>query len=740
MIKLFNTDSLSDSGEMKEGYPWEFKPTAEQEYIATLSKSKRREAVLKPGAWNVYSVVRGVSRLARVSKENPPAALRGIVADYDAPTGEAEVARIMAYKIKQAEFFPHWMEKTLSGNWRLLWLFERELLVPDEEFCRRMIEECLKTFQATNLLSSYDQKSAEPQQVWTNGTEWKPVNKIPLSWDMVFGIACKVSSAVDRGDAPIPYEVLYQEIEKRWPGRWKETFDLDHQGVRFWDPKADNPAGCRVKPDGMQCFTGHVGFVKWEAIFGPQWMNAQRATNLGRAAGQTCFDGRTYWEPGVNGWIQIARDDKFLDLKCKKISIKPRKGQISSDAEDVLHHIQIHNRVEGAAPVVNRKPGIITLDGRRILNISTIKALEPAKVTGVTFDMIPAIYDAVSVLDIDGALPYFLLWLRRFYMSVLEYRPLLGQAIFLCGPKDSGKTLLVYRVIKPLVGDKATNPYDYFTGQTAFNAELFESPLLMINDEEGLGAMHMRLKFQARLKSFVVNRAHMYHRKFGTPFSVEWTGRLFATLNDDADSVSVLPEVNPNTRDKLMFFRAKSRPEGWEDSATLEPKIQAELPLFARFLLEYKMPEIRAGGRMGVPSYFDKKILEISRQQNAHYGMGELLTSWIKWDPYWSEDETRLEWQGDPTELMSRLMMLDQTAVVAKDLTQQRVSSQLDTLSRDPISGVTRIYGPTRKFHIDRKAIMTRHEAEGAGKSITADAALTVPKDAELNPTVNSIP
>lgn len=706
MLKFLNTDNLT-TGHMHEAEPWDYQPKpGVLEKLKALPKNERRAFVSQPGSWNIYSAVCGISPNARVSKENPPGAVRGLVVDYDLPTSQGEVLKLLS-KIKQPEFYPNFIERSLSDNIRLIWVFEREVLVPDGNFAERLLETLVKKLRADSILAGYDPKSIEPEQVWTNGTGFECLRETPIPWDMVFGLVCEVSSKIDRGDAEIPYDILFTEMEKRWPGRWRGPFDLDQLGVRFWDAKADNPAGCRVKPDGMQCFTGHTGFVRWEGIFGASWCDAQRALNLGRAAAGICFDSRMYWRQEGDRWHSNNREDVTLSLKVKGISSRITKGRACSDVERVLNHIQTVNRVDGAAPIVNRKPGITYLDGQRILNISTIRALQPSPDTGITIDRIPTLDRIINPMLDPAALDHFMAWLKRFYIAVLKYRPLMGQAIFLCGPKNCGKTLLAYRIIKPLIGDRAANPYDYFTGQTSFNSELFESPLLMINDEEAISNIQVRLKFLARLKSFVVNPAHMYHRKFGTPFSVEWSGRLFATLNNDPDSVGLLPEVNSNTRDKIMFFEAKERELNWEDNHILEAKIAAELPLFARYLLEWEPPPgVMVGGRMGVASYFDKQILDTSVQQNAHYRLVEIIKYWFDMGPHWGEDKDNKEWAGDPTRFFAELAGIETMASLMRDQTPVKCAQSLDTLARIPNSGITRPVGGERLFIINRAMVM----------------------------------
>src|SRR5438309_2495325 len=155
------------------------------------------------------------------------------------------------------------------------------------------------------LLPGYDAASQKPTQVWTNGGEWYEITKTPLSWELICGVAADAGKKCDFAHAEIPLETVAAEVARRFPGKWQGEFKLDALGVRFWDETADCPTGCQVKPDGMLCFTGTKGFVYWREIFGIDWTNEQRALHLGRAAGDTYFDGRGYWQCVGGVWRSV---------------------------------------------------------------------------------------------------------------------------------------------------------------------------------------------------------------------------------------------------------------------------------------------------------------------------------------------------------------------------------------------------------------------------------------------------
>ena len=122
--------------------------------------------------------------------------------------------------------------------------------------------------------------------------------------------------------------------------------------------------------------------MKWEQIFGRQWCEEQKILNLGRAGAGIYFDGKNYWEENGKRWEIVARADAMLRLKDRGLSDRTLKGATQSDVERVLTHIQRVNRVQGAVPLVNYPPGIVELDGQRVLNITDLNPVQPVAGTG----------------------------------------------------------------------------------------------------------------------------------------------------------------------------------------------------------------------------------------------------------------------------------------------------------------------------------------------------------------------
>lgn len=710
MLSFLTAKNIVDK-ELVEAFPWDFAPASDT-LAAMRSKKKdaRRITMITPGTdWQIYTAVVGEIRNARVNAiQNPPRALRGLSVDYDAQLALEAVVQLLNQLPEN--FQPQFLEITLGKKNRLVWVFEEEVLVAGFEACKSAMEAFVERMGLATLLPGFDPASTKPAEVWTNGGEWYELKKTPAPRDIVRGVAIdlakKKTSVTSREE--IPMEVVAAEVAKRWPDRWNGDFVLNALGVRFWDELADCPTGCQIKQDGMLCFTGKVPFVSWADLFGPAWVDQQRALNMGKAGDGVYYDGKNYWEKVGEQWIPRSRQDTVLLLKMRGLSDKAPKGVIASDAERVLHYIQgPAGWINGAAPFVNYKPGIVHMSGKRYLNISTFQPMQPAeKITGdptVDFPFLWRFMNGYFARPELKPMDHYLGWLQRFYESVLNFRPLMGQAMFHCGPAGNGKTLLGIRVVAALCNGRFSTPMDYFYGDTTFNDEIFETPLILINDEDAPKNDGAKSRFAARLKAWTVNPNHTYHPKYCARLCVDWTGRIYITLNEDPHSVGVLPEVNSNTFDKMSFFASQAFEGEWPTNTEL--LLANELPKFARWLLDcFKLPaELKntTDSRMGVKSYYDPVILDLSKQQGYAYNLVELLKIWVQI----SEDIRKDGWTGTPSELITRLSASPELAVLLRDWTVARIAKNMTTLARLDNSGITYDEGK-RTFKVDPNTIL----------------------------------
>lgn len=687
-----------------EVVPWEWAPTPTQAAAVLKAPKARRQTEITLHGWLVYTPVRATIPTSYVEKSNPAAGVRGMVLDYDVPLVEAHLGKILAKM--SADLRPQLIERTLSGHFRLVWIFRRDVPAPDGAYIELLWRALCDRIQPYELHPGLDAASFKPFQRWTCGSEWMLAGGPEAVPDAVLNEALWEVGKTYKQDAKaeIPLDKVAAEIEARWPGAWKGDFLVGSKGRRFWDPTADNPEGCMVKPDGFICFTGPKALMTWEDVLGADWVRKTREDRLADATSNIFFDGRAYWHlVGGNLWKQRTREDTLLELMDRGFDNRIGKGMSISPCGKLLNLIQSANRVDSALSLVNYPPGVVTVRRQRILNTTRAHAMPPADGTK-TPDDFPWLWEFLNghfARPEERPLEHFLAWLQRAYRALLERRRDMGQALFICGPKQNGKTLLCLRIIAPMLGDGYADPFHYLTGRTSFNAELFDHFLWCLNDADSPRDGE-RGSVLSKIKDTVVNPSHNYHKKFGDPAQVDWLGRLVVTLNDDPGSVALLPEVNSNTHDKLCFFASRPYGRPWPANHVIEATLDKELPAFCRWLLDWAPPaDVLENSRVGVASFFDSHVLETSRRQGYAYNFRELLVNWVR--ASWAPEET--EKVCTPTELMAHLNGCDPVAALARDWKVPVVAKALTTLARDAVSGITYNDGRDRSFTIHRSIL-----------------------------------
>lgn len=672
--------------------------------VKTLPKNQRKKKVCDIG-WCIFGVARGVIQNQPLTKENQAAAIGGLVLDYDA-TYNREYLRDQLAKVNP-DLHPQYIEQSLGGNVRLMWVFHDWLPVINSAHATAVWKTFADLLKVDRLHPGLDESSWNPAQRWTNGVLWEVCNTKHKHVPKATMMSCMVEAARKHTTAEsgeIDLKIVAQEVEKRWPGRWEGEFEVGAKGPRFWDEQADNPNGCLIKPDGVVCVTGKKAWIGWEELFGKEWVAKHKVDRIDGAIGNIWFDGRQYWSLLPHGWVADDRSDTLLGFTNQGWPNKVPKGESISPAGRLLYAVQRNNRVDLAIPMVNYPPGILQHEGCRILNTSRVKPITLAESGDPqhwrwTYEFLHQLFVPNPAHTEGQPLEYFLAWTQRGLRSLIEYSPSMGQAMFVCGPRDAGKTLLSTRILKPLFGGKEADPFSYFTGGTDFNSDLFESYFWAMNDPEDPRTAG-RTTMLAKLKRAVVNTYHDYHKKYGAKTVMRWNGRNFVSLNEDPQSLAILPEVNSNTADKLMFMAVQSYSGVFPARPELEAMLEKEMPYFARFVYDLTpRKEILTDSRVGVKSYFDPDILEKSRQQNYAYNYKELLKVWV--ETGW--ESTKEIYEGSPSVIMSEMHNCPTVADLAREYKIPTVARALTTLAREEGSGVVYLGDLGRRFRIIKK-------------------------------------
>ncbi len=120
------------SREVEMRAPWSVSIRAREDYADKAAFKRRLGSPETEDC--IYSGILGLNRNLRVGRDNPPASLVAVVADYDLPlTDKARRKKLDRLAVK-----PNLVSRSFSGGTHAVWLLERPLpLMPDAKMVQR---------------------------------------------------------------------------------------------------------------------------------------------------------------------------------------------------------------------------------------------------------------------------------------------------------------------------------------------------------------------------------------------------------------------------------------------------------------------------------------------------------------------------------------------------------------------------------------------------------------------------
>jgi hypothetical protein len=263
----------------------------------------------------------------------------------------------------------------------------------------------------------------------------------------------------------------------------------------------------------------------------------------------------------------------------------------------------------------------------------------------------PIITDILCNLFGEKQLAYFLSWLKVAYVTLCAGELRKGQALFLCGEHDCGKSFVQNYIITPILGGREAFPYKYLNGDTQFNSELFAAEHLVLDDDVPFTDQKARRRFGTYIKSVTASDKTPCFTKFHTPLTLSPFWRLTVSTNDEPENLMIIPILDHSLSDKVMLFHAKKHPmpmptRSDQERQTFRLAIAEELPAFCDALMRFPVPEEIQDDRYGVKSYQNPRILELVNEIQPENKLLELIDQEIFGmggiDP-WSGTATKLE-------------------------------------------------------------------------------------------------
>ena len=613
-----------------------------------------------------YNAVEADSPRERVGVDNPPRLIYGIVGDYDAAVDWTSIEE----DLEKAAYTPTWISQTHSGYMRLVWEFESPVPTSDEMFPAFM-KQMARILTLQKLHAGFDSTSMKSSQYFDLGTHWKQLGiTLPKSVTQTAAIKAASAQAPRSGDVVIPIEVVAAEVESRFPTRWTNPFEVGQRGPLFWINDGIDRDGCQVVEDGIVCYSDRAGkgFVTWAEIFGRKFVQDYEQEKVGSLLDDYWYNGKSYYKMSYGQAVSINEAQVMRELKKAGFSQKTSKGKNTSEIDEAILAICNVNRVNDIAPVIFSTKRIVEFNSNRILNTACLCPIQPDSDGDI--GKWPFINEWLHQLFANSAdqrptVEYFFAWLQRFYIAVMNHQLTQGQALLLVGPTNKGKSLLSNKVIAALVGG-FSDASEYLSGISQFNKDLARVAAWVVDDTTSAASFQDQLKATELIKRAVANPRMEYMAKYADAMSVPWTGRVIMSLNEDANSLSVIPALDSSNRDKIMALRISDKAtSSFPPNHVLEDTIEQELPHFARWLLDHQPHEEIMDGpaRFGVVSFIDEKIADAAYDNSSRSSVAELVDWFAKQARNYTDD---IEWRGTLTEFLISTMGFNEGRTVGR--------------------------------------------------------------------------
>lgn len=648
--------------------PWEYSATSIPAEVT--DKAQYAQWAINNATNHAFiSAVEGTMPGIRVGNSNPLFKMHALIVDYDASVTPSMIAGLLGKP--PAEFKPRYVCRSFSGGARLIWTFERPILLASNEQYKRLVSYMTKTLKLIKWLPGLDTGAlGNASQYYEVGKDWCQLFPQDIPAGNLYLWLYETSkdlSLTTENDYTIPIDKVAEEVERKWPGRWKGSFEIGARGLRFWDASASDETGCVVMKHGVMAFSGEQAFLSWRRLLGQAFVEHFEADRTGDLIENTAYDGRDFWFFNGRQWVTKSKEDYTQNLRVLGFDPARRRGDTASEIDKIQVEIKDKRRVERAMPFIYHPPGLLKYDGTLFLNISTVKLMEAAPPndalnewkSGKTF--FPFIYawwnemfGLYGVLPTPTQLVYVLGELWYAYTNILMGNPKPRHVQIIAGDVNCGKTLYTQKALGSIYGG-CTDANDYFVEGKEWTEHVFDHGLLCVDDPT-VGYNPSKIaRMTSTLKRLPANGMVMYNAKFKKSGQLPYRGGVTFTLNMDDTSMGLMPDLDSSTKDKFcLFYAAPNKTVKIPPWGELDVILAQELPHLLRFILNWKPPaELFAPeyARFGIKAYHNPELLQASLNIGNAGIVLELLIEFTRMykeanpmyeEPYWEGTATSL--------------------------------------------------------------------------------------------------
>lgn len=322
---------------------------------------------------------------------------------------------------------------------------------------------------------------------------------------------------------------------------------------------------------------------------------------------------------GKGDWYSVAESQLKRQCKIKGVRVKPEADSLTSEFERLTVELQDFKGVAYAGPLAGHCKGPREVNGALILVTREPVLIQPEK---GEWTFLTRLLEGMFRDSQYDQLTYLYGWLQSAIKSLMAHTRKPGQVLVIAGQAECGKSLL-QTIITWILGDRECKPYSYMTGRTDFNSELFAAEHLRLDDEQSTTDMRSRRAFGSRIKELLFGHAQRLHGKHRDALTLDPTWRMTVSLNEEPESMQVLPPLDESLEDKIIILKAAKKPMPMptgtaEQTAAFAAKLRSELPAFVHWLLnEFEIPSALRNERCGIAHWHHPELLAALRELSS---------------------------------------------------------------------------------------------------------------------------
>src|ERR1044071_2179644 len=356
-----------------------------------------------------------------------------------------------------------------------------------------------------------------------------------------------------------------------------------------------------------------------------------------------------YWTLSDRGdYIKMTATSVRRLIKSRGFRPTTGDDEVVSPLDRAILHVQRHNDVVYAGPVAGWMKGDKSLLSKRILVTESPTLIEPKSGEW------PCLEKFLATLLGGGEpdqLPFFYGWAKTAVEALQSGVHCPGQVLVLGGPTGFGKSLL-QNLLTEMLGGQVARPFQYMTGATPFNGELFDAVHQMIEDEVSSRDMRGRRHFGTMVKNMIVNEVQRCHMKYVQALSLRPLWRVTVSLNDKPEDILVLPPLDESLEDKFILFKVSKGVRPDLPREQVWRRLVGELPQFIKFLNDWEIPTAIRCERYGVTHYHQPELLAALSELAPEPRLLSLIDAVL-----FSTPADRLDsWEGLAIDLERRLL------------------------------------------------------------------------------------